>query len=53
VHPPDFIAQLVKMYQQGDLPLEKICRKYHYKDFQKAIDAMHDGSVIKPILVFD
>lgn len=34
-------------------PLDKISRKYPWRDIEKAENDMHTGAVIKAILVFD
>jgi aryl-alcohol dehydrogenase len=40
-----FIPQLIEMQRRGEFPIEKLCTFYSYKDLDKAIAAMHDGSV--------
>ena len=40
-----FIPKLIEMQKRGDLPIEKLCTFYSYKDIDQAIAAMHDGSV--------
>lgn len=40
-----FIPQLIEMQKRGEFPIEKLCTFYSYKDLDKAIAAMHDGSV--------
>ena len=40
-----FIPKLIEMQRRGDLPIEKLCTFYSYKDLDQAIAAMHDGSV--------
>lgn len=49
---PIFLPKLVKMTQDGSLQIGKITTAFPIADFQKAFDGMHDGSVIKPIIVF-
>lgn len=34
-------------------PLDKISRKYSWRDIEKAEHDMHTGEVIKAIIVFD
>ncbi|SCV74841.1 BQ2448_7870 [Microbotryum intermedium] len=51
-HPTIFIPQLLEMRKAGFLPLEKFSTQYPIADFQSALQAMKDGSVIKPILCF-
>jgi len=51
--PPDFIPKLVEMFYAGDLPVDIISKQYPWRNIQQAIDDMHKGVVVKPILVFD
>ncbi|KAK9894435.1 GroES-like protein [Cystobasidium minutum MCA 4210] len=51
-NPPEYIPKLVHMYKEGKFPLDKISKVYSYKDMEEAIHAMHDGTVIKPIIQF-
>lgn len=51
-NPPEFIPKLVELYKQGKFPLDKISKAYNYEKFNDAVHAMHDGTVIKPIVVF-
>ena len=46
------IPYLLAEARQGRLPLEKMVKQYHYKDFASALEDMHSGTVIKPILVW-
>lgn len=48
--PPEFIPKLVKLQQQGYFPVEKLVTVYDYKDFGKALDDLHHGKVIKPVI---
>jgi aryl-alcohol dehydrogenase len=41
------------MHETGDFPLETISKVFRYDQLEDAIKAQHDGSVIKPIIVFD
>lgn len=51
-NPPEFIPKLIKLYEEGKFPLNKISKTFHYSKLEDAIHAMHDGSVIKPIITF-
>lgn len=51
-NPPEFVPKLVQLYKDGKFPVDKISKVYDYKELGKAIHDMHDGSVIKPIIVF-
>ena len=52
-NPPVYILELVKLYKEGRFPVDKISKRFSYKQFDDAVHAMHDGSVIKPVVVFD
>jgi len=51
-NPPEYIPKLVQMYKDGKFPIDKISKVFSYKQFDDAVHAMHDGSVIKPIIKF-
>jgi aryl-alcohol dehydrogenase len=51
-NPPVFIPRLIKLYEEGKFPMNKISKTFHYSELEAAIRAMHDGSVIKPIITF-
>ncbi|WPH00675.1 Aryl-alcohol dehydrogenase [Acrodontium crateriforme] len=48
--PTEFIPRLVEMQRSGQFPVEKICKVYDYKDMAKALDDLHHGKVIKPVI---
>lgn len=48
--PRVFIPQLVEMYQQGHLPLEKLVKFYAFEDIHTALEDAKSGAVVKPIL---
>lgn len=50
--PKEFAPTLVKLVGSGQLPMKKIAKLFKVEDFEEAIHGMHDGSVLKPILVF-
>jgi len=51
-NPPEYIPKLVQMHKDGKFPIEKISKVYSFEQFDEAVHAMHDGSVIKPIMKF-
>ena len=51
-NPQLFIPQLVQYYKEGRLPVDKLANYYSFDQIHEAFEASHDGSVIKPILVF-
>ncbi|TXG79978.1 MAG: NAD(P)-dependent alcohol dehydrogenase [Rhodocyclaceae bacterium] len=48
--PDHFIPKLVKLYQQGRLPLEKIVRFYTLDEIDQAVRDSESGKVVKAIL---
>ena len=48
--PREFVPRLVKMHREGYFPVEKLVKVYDYKDFDKAMDDLHHGRVIKPVI---
>ncbi|NQS76741.1 MAG: NAD(P)-dependent alcohol dehydrogenase [Peptococcaceae bacterium] len=50
--PQLFIPQLVRFYQEGKLPLEKIIRFYEFTDINRAFADAHKGITIKPVIRF-
>ncbi|KAF4428780.1 C2H2 transcription factor [Fusarium acutatum] len=49
-NPGVLIPQLIEMHAKGHLPLEKLIAYYDIKDYEKAMDDMKSGKVIKPVL---
>ena len=48
---PDlFVPDLIRMYEEGDLPLEKLFTFYDFEDINQAIMEFHQGKSIKPIV---
>lgn len=50
--PETLLPQLVEMHRQGKLPLEKMIKHYKFEDLNTAAHEMHDGSTIKPVVLF-
>ena len=46
------VRLICDLYKQGKFPLEKICKFYTFDQIQEAIDDMHSGKAIKPVIVF-
>ncbi|KAF9880812.1 hypothetical protein CkaCkLH20_01854 [Colletotrichum karsti] len=49
-YPPDFIPKLIKMHQEGKFPIDRLCKTYPASELKKAIEDMHSGEVIKPVI---
>jgi len=48
--PQQFIPELVRMHQEGNFPIEKLCKTYPVEKVEEAIRDMHNGKVVKPVL---
>ncbi|MFJ8676716.1 NAD(P)-dependent alcohol dehydrogenase [Streptomyces sp. NPDC093589] len=48
--PQQFIPQLIKLHEQGRLPIEKLVTEYPFSDIEEAARAAAAGEVIKPVL---
>lgn len=48
--PKDFIPRLIRMYRDGDFPIEKLIRHYPFENINEAIADMKSGETIKPVL---
>ncbi|KAI6854633.1 NAD(P)-binding protein [Hortaea werneckii] len=51
-YPPDFVPQMVQWYREGRFPIDKLMRLMPAQEFERALEEMHDGSTIKPILTW-
>jgi aryl-alcohol dehydrogenase len=51
-NPQVFIPKLVKFYNQGLIPMNKLLTFYDFKDISTAFEDMHKGVAIKPVLTF-
>ena len=50
--PELFIPALVRLYELGRLPLDRLIRHYPFEQIEQAAADAHDGSVIKPVLTY-
>ncbi|GAA3591277.1 NAD(P)-dependent alcohol dehydrogenase [Klugiella xanthotipulae] len=50
--PQLFLPALVKLIEQGRFPLDKLIRTFEFAQINEAADAIVDGSVLKPVLLF-
>jgi aryl-alcohol dehydrogenase len=51
--PQIFIPKIVKYYQKGLFPFDKLTKFYRFTDINDAFSDSASGKVIKPIVVFD
>lgn len=50
--PQVFIPQLIRLWQQGKFPIEKLTKTFPFAEINEAFEASACGDVIKPVLVF-
>lgn len=50
--PQTFVPRLLEMHRRGELPVEKLIRRYAFEDIATACADTTNGSTIKPVLVF-
>lgn len=48
-----FIPELIELHRKGRFPIDKLCKVYSIKDFDQALEDMHSGKVVKPIIKWD
>ncbi|WP_104045102.1 NAD(P)-dependent alcohol dehydrogenase [Arthrobacter sp. ZGTC412] len=51
--PLTFIPALADLYRRGALPLDRIVKTYKFSEINQAAEDAKNGSVIKPVLLFD
>ncbi|KAJ5224479.1 uncharacterized protein N7469_007982 [Penicillium citrinum] len=49
-NPAKLIPQLVEWYQQGKFPVDKLAQIYNADSLEQALEDLHKGKVIKPII---
>jgi Zn-dependent alcohol dehydrogenase len=52
VIPQDYVPKMVQWWREGKLPIEKLTKFFKAEDFAQGIQEMHDGSTVKPIIVW-
>ncbi|CZR48063.1 uncharacterized protein FPRO_12673 [Fusarium proliferatum ET1] len=52
VLPEDYIPRMIRWFQKGQFPIERLIKFYPVGDFEKAIHDMENGSTIKPVLIW-
>ena len=51
--PQEYISEMVDLYRSGKFPIDKIVKFYQSEEINEAIKDSVNGSMIKPIIVFD
>jgi len=50
--PQKFVPKMVEWYRRGEFPIEKLVKFFKAEDVDEAVRAMHDGSTVKPVLLW-
>lgn len=50
--PPEFVPKMIKWHREGRFPIDRLIKKTPAKDFAHALEEMHSGATIKPVLVW-
>ncbi|MEU4343931.1 NAD(P)-dependent alcohol dehydrogenase [Nocardia sp. NPDC023852] len=50
--PRIFIPKLVRLYQQGRFPIDKLIKTYAFDDINQAVEDSEKGITLKPVLTF-
>ncbi|TDZ20923.1 Aryl-alcohol dehydrogenase [Colletotrichum orbiculare MAFF 240422] len=48
----DYIPQMINWWRDGKFPVEKLVKVYEYPDFERAVEAMKHGEVVKPVIAW-
>lgn len=49
----DFIPQLIRLYKNGEFPIDKIVTTYPFEEIDNAFEDSHNGKIIKPVLLME
>ena len=52
VTPSEYVPKMIKWQKEGKLPIEKLIKYYKVEEYEKALEDMHKGSTIKPVLIW-
>jgi aryl-alcohol dehydrogenase len=52
-NPQEFIPQMADWYAEGKFPFDKIVKTFKFSEINEAFAASHNGSAIKPVVLFD
>lgn len=47
----EMIPRLIQMWRDGQFPFDKLLTKFRFEELDRAIEEVHKGNVIKPLLV--
>ncbi|MEM7532932.1 MAG: NAD(P)-dependent alcohol dehydrogenase [Chloroflexota bacterium] len=49
--PDIFIPRLIALYRAGQFPFDKLVTFYAFEEINRAVDEMHEGKCVKPVLL--
>lgn len=52
VTPSEYVPKMIKWQKEGKLPIEKLIKYYKVESYEKALEDIHNGSTIKPVLIW-
>ena len=52
-HPQTFVPALIDLIAGGQLPIDRIIRRYPFRDLNQAVADSLAGRAIKPVMIFD
>jgi Zn-dependent alcohol dehydrogenase len=52
VIPQEFVPKMISWYREGRFPVDKLVKLFRAKDFADALEEMHNGSTIKPVITW-
>ena len=51
-HPPDFVPKMIGWHREGKFPIDRLIKYTKAAEFEKALEDMHSGKTVKPVLVW-
>ena len=51
-YPKEFVPKMIQWYREGRFPIDKLIKTFPAGQFQTALHEMHDGSTVKPVLLW-
>uniref|UniRef100_A0A8H7K917 Enoyl reductase (ER) domain-containing protein n=1 Tax=Bionectria ochroleuca TaxID=29856 RepID=A0A8H7K917_BIOOC len=51
--PQEFVPRLIQLWKEGQLPVDKLVKKYSFKDLSQAKEDLQSGQCIKAVLVWN
>lgn len=51
-NPREYLPKLMQWHREGRLPIDKLIKFFPVEQFSDALKEMHDGSTIKPVLIW-